>query len=109
MQRQVDASEADQVDRFLKRANKEPKYKGAVLELAGQIEGAVRQNNTVDVYEDHFDGYSLGAFRPRRSLQEGAGRTWGHLVVHAHERRRKLCADAVQLDIAARNEALGSV
>lgn len=55
----VDASEADQVDRYLKRANKETKLKQAVVELSSTVETAVRQNNTIDMYEDYFRDYSL--------------------------------------------------
>jgi len=57
---QVDASEADQVDRYLKRANKDTRYKQTVVELAGTVESAVKQNNTIDMYEEYFSDYSLG-------------------------------------------------
>lgn len=57
----VDASEPDQVDRYLKRANKDAKFKQTVLELGGLVEQVVKQNNTVDIYEDYFDGAAIGA------------------------------------------------
>ncbi len=57
---QVDASEADQVDRYLKRANKDTKYKQTVVELSGGIDLAVKQNNTIDMYEEYFSDYTLG-------------------------------------------------
>lgn len=50
----VDGSEADQVDRYLKKVNKDSKFKSTVAGLGAVIEGAVRQNNTVDIYEQYF-------------------------------------------------------
>ena len=40
-----------QVDRYLKKATKDPRIRSAVGQLALVIEAAVRQNNTVDVFE----------------------------------------------------------
>jgi dynein intermediate chain 2, axonemal len=52
----VDGTEAEQVDRYLKKANKDHVFKKTVQGLGAKIEGAVRQNNTVDIYEEYFSG-----------------------------------------------------
>ena len=52
----VDGTEAEQVDRYLKKANKEASFKKAVLGLGKTVETSVRQNNTVDVFEEYFAG-----------------------------------------------------
>lgn len=51
----VDATEADQVDRYLKKAAKDNALRQRLVELAHRIEGAVKQNNTMDIYEEYFD------------------------------------------------------
>ena len=66
-----------QVDRFLKRANKEPRLREVVQGLAAAAEVAVRQNNTIDAYEHYFADYSLGEAR-------GGG------ALHAQQWRRSL-------------------
>ena len=40
-----------QVDRYIKKATKDPRVRNAVAQLAAIVEAAVRQNNTVDVFE----------------------------------------------------------
>ena len=52
----VDSSEPDQVDRYLKKQSKEPKFKASVGALAAVAEQSVKQNNTLDIYEQYFDG-----------------------------------------------------
>ena len=52
----VDSTEADQVDRFLKKTNKEPKFKHSVAALGRAVEECVKQNNTMDIYEQYFTG-----------------------------------------------------
>jgi dynein intermediate chain 2 len=52
----VDGTEAEQVDRYLKKANKDTAFKKTVQGLGSKIEGVVRQNNTVDIYEEYFEG-----------------------------------------------------
>lgn len=52
----VDGTEAEQVDRYLKKANKDTGFKRTVQGLGSKIEGAVRQNNTADIYEEYFQG-----------------------------------------------------
>jgi dynein intermediate chain 2 len=82
----VDSTEADQVDRYLKKTNKvrarqddvvfrlwspeifsanpfffvkDHKYKSVVAGLAATVESAVKQNNSVDIFEDYFEKYDL--------------------------------------------------
>jgi dynein intermediate chain 2 len=52
----VDGTVAEQVDRYLKKANKETSFKEAMQSLAKTVEQVVRQNNTVDVFEEYFVG-----------------------------------------------------
>ena len=52
----VDSSEPEQVDRYLKKASKENKFKTSVAGLAQLAEQSVKQNNTLDIYEQYFDG-----------------------------------------------------
>jgi len=55
----VDGTEADQVDRYLKRANKDAKFKATAVALGAVVEAAVRQNNCVDIYQPYFEGATL--------------------------------------------------
>lgn len=55
----VDGTEADQVDRYLKRANKDAKFKATAQALGALVEGAVKQNNCADIYEEYFDALEL--------------------------------------------------
>jgi dynein intermediate chain 2 len=57
----VDSTEADQVDRFLKKTNKDPKFKATIASLGRNIEQCVKQNNTMDIYEQYFQGPDLFA------------------------------------------------
>jgi len=52
----LDATEPEQVDRYLKKQSKEPAVKASVRELAGRVEDCVKQNNTLDIYERYFEG-----------------------------------------------------
>ena len=47
----VDGTENEQVERYIKKATKEPRLRTAVAAAAAAIEAAVRQNNTIDVFE----------------------------------------------------------
>lgn len=93
----VDATEADQVDRYLKKTNKvggrrrgicrshlnalplpsprappqDHRYKSVVAGLGAQVETAVRQNNSIDIFEEYFEGGGL-------DLHSGA---WGGSAV----------------------------
>lgn len=52
----VDGTDTDQVNRFLKKFNKEDKLKIKVKNLGHIVETAVKQNNTIDIYEEYFSG-----------------------------------------------------
>jgi len=52
----IDPTEKQDVARFKKRVEKTDEFKDAVKGLAPVIERAAMQNNTVDIYEDYFDG-----------------------------------------------------
>jgi dynein intermediate chain 2 len=52
----VDGTETDQVERYLKKFNKDAKYRGAVRSMASTVESCVKQNNTMDIFEDYFAG-----------------------------------------------------
>ncbi len=52
----VDSTEPEQVDRYLKKVAKEHKFKASVQQLASIAEQSVKQNNTLDIYEQYFDG-----------------------------------------------------
>eukprot|EP00611_Tribonema_gayanum_P022017 TRINITY_DN4346_c0_g2_i3.p1 TRINITY_DN4346_c0_g2~~TRINITY_DN4346_c0_g2_i3.p1 ORF type:complete len:599 (+),score=167.96 TRINITY_DN4346_c0_g2_i3:195-1991(+) len=51
----VDFTEQSDVNRFRKKAEKDEDYKGAVKALGPVIGGCMRQNNTVDIYEEYFE------------------------------------------------------
>ena len=51
----IDATEPEQVDRYLKKQSKEAKFKASVKELGRVVEESVRQNNTLDIYERYFE------------------------------------------------------
>jgi len=57
----VDGTEAEQVDRYLKKANKETSFKKAMMNLGKVSESAVRQNNAIDIFEEYFPAGSGGA------------------------------------------------
>lgn len=50
----VDGTENEQVDRYLKKATKDVRFKNTVVTLAQTMEAAVRQNNAIDIYERYF-------------------------------------------------------
>ena len=51
----VDFTEQSDVSRFRKKAEKDEEYKGAVKMLAPVIARCMKQNNTIDIYEEYFD------------------------------------------------------
>lgn len=51
----TDPTEADQVERYLKKANKDARIRSTVQSLAGVAEMCIKQNNTIDIYEEYFD------------------------------------------------------
>lgn len=52
----VDGTDTDQVNRYLKKFNKEDKFKMKVKNLGAIVETCVKQNNTIDIYEEYFAG-----------------------------------------------------
>jgi len=50
----IDATEPDQVDRYLKKQSKETSFKSSVKELAERVDECVKQNNTLDIFESYF-------------------------------------------------------
>jgi dynein intermediate chain 2 len=52
----VDATEQSDVSRFRKKAEKDEEYKGAVKALGPIIARCMRQINTIDIYEEYFNG-----------------------------------------------------
>jgi dynein intermediate chain 2 len=52
----IDPTEKQDVGRFRKKAEKDDDYKATVKSLGPVIERAAMQNNTIDIYEEYFDG-----------------------------------------------------
>ena len=52
----VDATEQSDVSRFRKKAEKDDEYKGAVKALGPIIARCMRQINTIDIYQEYFEG-----------------------------------------------------
>lgn len=52
----VDFTEQSDTNRFRKKAEKDEEYKNAVKALGPIISACMRQNNTIDIYEEYFDG-----------------------------------------------------
>jgi dynein intermediate chain 2, axonemal len=52
----VDGTEAEQVERYLKKANKDAKIKSTVMGLGFVVDTCIKQNNTIDIYEEYFKG-----------------------------------------------------
>lgn len=55
----VDGTEAEQVERYLKKANKDSSTKMAVQTLGFIVDTCIKQNNTIDIYENYFEGESV--------------------------------------------------
>lgn len=52
----VDFTEQSDVQRFRKKAEKDDDYRGAVKALGPIIARCMKQNNTIDIYEEYFAG-----------------------------------------------------
>ncbi len=52
----VDFTEQSDVTRFRKKAEKDEDYKGSVKSIGPIIARCLKQNNTIDIYEDYFAG-----------------------------------------------------
>lgn len=57
----IDEDNKDQVDRYLKRQQRQPDVVRGVAALASTVSSCVRQNATVDVYELYYDGDDGGS------------------------------------------------
>jgi len=55
----VDFTEQSDVSRFRKKAEKDDDYKAAVKSLGPIIARCMKQNNTIDIYEDYFSGNNI--------------------------------------------------
>jgi dynein intermediate chain 2 len=52
----VDFTEQSDVTRFRKKAEKDEEYKGAVKLLGPVITKCMKQNNTIEIFEEYFEG-----------------------------------------------------
>jgi dynein intermediate chain 2 len=52
----VDPTEQNDVQRFRKKAEKDENYKSSVKMLGPVLDRCMRQNNTIDIYEEYFQG-----------------------------------------------------
>ena len=52
----VDSTEQSDTQRFRKRIEKDDQYKGSVKGLGPIIERCLKQNRTIDIYEEYFEG-----------------------------------------------------
>lgn len=55
----VDFTEQSDVSRFRKKAEKDEDYRGAVKALGPIIARCMKQNNTIDIYEEYFAGSNV--------------------------------------------------
>jgi dynein intermediate chain 2 len=55
----VDFTEQSDVTRFRKKAEKDEDYKASVKVLGPLIARCMKQNNTIDIYEEYFDGDAM--------------------------------------------------
>jgi hypothetical protein len=71
----VDPSEQADVTRFRKKVEKDDEYKAAVKALGPLLARCLKQNNTVDIYEEYFVGadYGGGGGNPDESFAAAAG------------------------------------
>jgi dynein intermediate chain 2 len=46
-------------ERYRKKAEKDDEYKGAVRALGPIIARCMKQNNTIDIYQQYFDGKNV--------------------------------------------------
>ena len=81
----VDFTEQSDVSRFRKKAEKDEDYRGAVKALGPVVSRCMKQNNTIDIYEEYFAGSNvdhsseppsakgLAVFRYEREIGLGIG------------------------------------
>jgi dynein intermediate chain 2 len=54
----VDYSEAEHTIRYRKKVEKDEDYIQTVARLGSSIEGLIKMNNVIDIYEEYFTGYA---------------------------------------------------
>ena len=54
--RDVDFTEQTDTNRFRKKAEKDEEYKGSVKYLGPIVARCMKQNNTIDIYQEYFEG-----------------------------------------------------
>eukprot|EP00736_Rhodelphis_marinus_P001001 Rmarinus@m.8609 len=54
--KEVDASEVENTIRYRKKVEKDQDYTTAILSLGEVVEHTVKQNNSIDIYEEYFAG-----------------------------------------------------
>jgi dynein intermediate chain 2 len=54
--REVDPTDAEAVARWRRRVERDEDYIRSVVALGGVVEGLVKQNNAIDIYEEYFAG-----------------------------------------------------
>jgi hypothetical protein len=54
--KEVDHTEVEQVIRFRRKVEKDEDYIKQVVRLGAVVEGLVKQNNAIDIYEQYFAG-----------------------------------------------------
>eukprot|EP00753_Platysulcus_tardus_P013920 PLAT3915.2.p1 GENE.PLAT3915.2~~PLAT3915.2.p1 ORF type:complete len:615 (+),score=308.80 PLAT3915.2:91-1935(+) len=52
----LDPTEPSDTGRFIKRTEKEEPYKATVKAIGPVVDRAIKQNNTIDIYEEYFSG-----------------------------------------------------
>jgi len=51
----INPHEVEQVTRYRKKVEKDEAYIGAVMQLGGVMEHCIKQNNSIDIYEEYFE------------------------------------------------------
>mmetsp|Transcript_7193 Transcript_7193/g.16453 ORF Transcript_7193/g.16453 Transcript_7193/m.16453 type:complete len:608 (+) Transcript_7193:94-1917(+) len=94
--REIDPTDKADVNRFRKKAEKDETYKSSVIALTPVICQAMRQNNTVDIYQHFFDedkasyGAEVPMARGLASFSDPASRADPHTGVASSS--RPVCA-----------------
>lgn len=57
--KEIDFTEQSDTSRFRKKAEKDEEYKSAIFSLGPIVSRCLKQNNTVNIYEDYFQGSSI--------------------------------------------------
>jgi dynein intermediate chain 2 len=76
---EVDPTDAEAVKRWRRKIERDETYIATVLKLGAMVEGAIKENNALDLYVQHFSDYSTPKFDPPKlkhvySITPDAGR-----------------------------------